>query len=63
MSITLLDTRSLTDEVREALRLRAVAAREAGFRSAAGGGRPPVIAFTQQQNVEPPLAWSDHRHQ
>src|SRR5438445_8364203 len=31
MAITLLDTRSLTDEVREALRLRAVAAREAGF--------------------------------
>ena len=31
MAITLLDTRSLSDEVREALRLRAVAAREAGF--------------------------------
>jgi transposase len=31
MSITLLDTRSLSDEVRAALRLRAVAAREAGF--------------------------------
>lgn len=31
MSIPLLDTRSLSDEVREALRLRAVAAREAGF--------------------------------
>jgi len=31
MAITLLDTRSLTDEVRQALRLRAVAAREAGF--------------------------------
>jgi transposase len=31
MAITLPDTRSLTDDVREALRLRAVAAREAGF--------------------------------
>lgn len=31
MSLTLLDTRSLSDEVRTALRLRAVAAREAGF--------------------------------
>jgi transposase len=31
MAISLLDTRSLPDEVREALRLRAVAAREAGF--------------------------------
>jgi transposase len=31
MAIPLLDTRSLPDEVREALRLRAVAAREAGF--------------------------------
>src|SRR5205809_4008155 len=31
MAITLLDTRSLTDDVRAALRLRAVAAREAGF--------------------------------
>jgi transposase len=31
MAITLLDTRSLSDEVRAALRLRAVAAREAGF--------------------------------
>jgi transposase len=31
MAITLIDTRSLSDEVREALRLRAVAAREAGF--------------------------------
>jgi transposase len=31
MALTLLDTRSLTDEVRTALRLRAVAAREAGF--------------------------------
>ena len=31
MALSLLDTRSLTDEVREALRLRAVAAREAGF--------------------------------
>jgi transposase len=31
MAITLLDTRSLSDEVREALRLRAVAAREAGL--------------------------------
>jgi transposase len=31
MAITLLDTRSLPDEVRQALRLRAVAAREAGF--------------------------------
>jgi transposase len=31
MALPLLDTRSLTDEVREALRLRAVAAREAGF--------------------------------
>jgi transposase len=31
MAIPLLDTRSLSDEVREALRLRAVAAREAGF--------------------------------
>ena len=31
MTIPLLDTRSLTDEVRAALRLRAVAAREAGF--------------------------------
>lgn len=31
MSIALLDTRSLSDEVREALRQRAVAAREAGF--------------------------------
>jgi transposase len=31
MALTLLDTRSLTDEVRHALRLRAVAAREAGF--------------------------------
>src|SRR2546423_15088178 len=31
MAITLVDTRSLTDEVRAALRLRAVAAREAGF--------------------------------
>lgn len=31
MSIPLLDTRSLSDEVRAALRLRAVAAREAGF--------------------------------
>ena len=31
MTLTLLDTRSLSDEVRTALRLRAVAAREAGF--------------------------------
>ena len=31
MAIPLLDTRSLSDEVRQALRLRAVAAREAGF--------------------------------
>jgi transposase len=31
MAIQLLDTRSLTDEVRDALRRRAVAAREAGF--------------------------------
>jgi transposase len=31
MAIPLLDTRSLSDDVREALRLRAVAAREAGF--------------------------------
>ena len=31
MAITLPDTRSLSDDVREALRLRAVAAREAGF--------------------------------
>src|SRR6059058_5227388 len=31
MAITLLDTRSLTDDVRAALRLRAVAARDAGF--------------------------------
>src|SRR5438093_2191420 len=31
MAITLHDTRSLSDEVRAALRLRAVAAREAGF--------------------------------
>jgi transposase len=31
MAITLLDTRSLPDDVREALRLRAIAAREAGF--------------------------------
>jgi transposase len=31
MAINLPDTRSLTDDVREALRLRAVAAREAGF--------------------------------
>src|SRR5947209_8363317 len=31
MAITLLDTRSLSDEVRTALRRRAVAAREAGF--------------------------------
>jgi transposase len=31
MAIPLLDTRSLTDDVRAALRLRAVAAREAGF--------------------------------
>src|SRR5947208_12943839 len=31
MAITLPDTRSLCDDVREALRLRAVAAREAGF--------------------------------
>ena len=30
MAITLHDTRSLSDEVRAALRLRAVAAREAG---------------------------------
>ena len=31
MALTLLDTRSLSDEVRTALRRRAVAAREAGF--------------------------------
>jgi transposase len=31
MTVTLLDTRSLTDEVRQALRRRAVAAREAGY--------------------------------
>src|SRR5712691_11093966 len=31
MAITLHDTRSLSDEVRTALRLRAIAAREAGF--------------------------------
>src|SRR5437660_2487494 len=31
MAIPLLDTRSLSDDVRAALRLRAVAAREAGF--------------------------------
>src|SRR5947209_6005194 len=31
MAISLADTRSLSDDVREALRLRAVAAREAGF--------------------------------
>jgi transposase len=31
MAVSLLDTRSLTEAVREALRLRAVAAREAGF--------------------------------
>jgi transposase len=31
MAVPLLDTRSLSDDIREALRLRAVAAREAGF--------------------------------
>jgi len=31
MAISLLDTRSLSDDVRTALRLRAVAGREAGF--------------------------------
>lgn len=48
MSITLLDTRSLTDEVREALRLRAVAAREAGFATdtiaAILGVRPETVS-------------------
>lgn len=34
MALTLLDTRSLTDEVRAALRLRAIAARQAGFPTA-----------------------------
>lgn len=48
MSITLLDTRCLSDEVREALRLRAVAAREAGFATstiaAILGVRPETVS-------------------
>src|SRR4051812_11338584 len=55
MSITLLDTRSLTDDVREALRLRAVAARAAGFATDAVaailGVRPETVSrwFTAYQ--------------
>lgn len=55
MSITLLDTRSLSDEVREALRLRAVAAREGGFATdtvaAILGVRPETVSrwFTAYQ--------------
>jgi transposase len=48
MAIALLDTRSLTDEVRDALRRRAVAAREAGFANdtvaAILGVRPESVA-------------------
>ena len=55
MAIPLLDTRSLTDDVREALRLRAVAAREAGFPTdtvaAILGVRPETVSrwFTAYQ--------------
>src|SRR5947209_3199784 len=53
MAITLLDTRSLTDEVRAALRLRAVAAREAGFTTdtiaAILGVRPESVWFAAYQ--------------
>ena len=55
MAIPLLDTRSLTDDVREALRLRAVAAREAGFPTdtvaAILGVRPETVSrwFTTYQ--------------
>src|SRR4029078_3960545 len=48
MAISLLDTRSLSDEVRAALRLRAVAAREAGFATdtiaAILGVRPETVS-------------------
>jgi transposase len=55
MAVTLLDTRSLSDEVREALRLRAVAARAAGFATdtvaAVLGVRPETVSrwFTAYQ--------------
>ncbi len=55
MAIQLIDTRSLSDEVREALRLRAVAAREAGFSNdtiaAILGLRPETVSrwFTAYQ--------------
>src|SRR5947199_599800 len=55
MAISLVDTRSLSDEVREALRLRAVAAREAGFSNdtvaAILGVRPETVSrwFTTYQ--------------
>jgi transposase len=48
MAIPLLDTRSLSDDVRDALRLRAVAAREAGFATdtvaAILGVRPETVS-------------------